>query len=71
MAAWATHMIWFFRSFGFVRFYRSFGKDNVIHDIMRKNWVRYFLGVTGLVIPIVGTIHGFAIWAGAGARVEA
>jgi hypothetical protein len=69
LAAWATHCTWFFRSFGFFRFFRSFGKDNVVRDIMRKNWIRYFLGVMGLVVPIVGIIHGFAIWAGAGARV--
>ena len=69
LAAWATHVVWFFGSFGFFRFYRSFGKDNVIRDIMRKNWMRYFLGVVGLVVPMVGVIHGFAIWAGAGARV--
>jgi len=69
LAAWATHWVWFFRSFGLFRFYRSFGKDNVIRDIIRKNWMRYFLGVMGLAVPIVGVIHGFAIWAGAGARV--
>jgi len=34
-----------------------------------KNWLRYFLGVMGTAVPIVGIIHGFAIWAGAGARV--
>jgi len=69
LAAWATHWVWFFRSFGLFRFYRSFRKDNVIRDIIRKNWMRYFLGVMGLAVPIVGVIHGFAIWAGAGARV--
>jgi hypothetical protein len=55
LAAWGTHWIWYFRSFG-----------------MRGNLVlnaRYFLGVIGLVIPIVGIIHGVAIWAGFGARV--
>ena len=55
LAAWGTHWIWFFRSFG-----------------MRGNLVlnaRYFLGVIGLVVPIVGIIHGVAIWAGFGARV--
>ena len=36
---------------------------------LRKNWLRYFLGVMGFAFPIVGIIHGFAIWAGAGARV--
>jgi len=36
LAAWVTHWIWFFR---------SFGKDNVVLNIMRKNWLRYFLGV--------------------------
>jgi hypothetical protein len=30
---------------------------------------RSFMGVIGLVVPIVGIIHGVAIWAGAGARV--
>jgi hypothetical protein len=30
----------------------------------------YWLGVIGFTIPIVGVIHGFAIWAGAGARFE-
>jgi len=55
LAAWGTHWIWYFRSFG-----------------MRGNLVlnaRYFLGVIGLVVPIVGIIHGVAIWAGFGARV--
>src|SRR5215831_8371225 len=48
LAAWGTHWIWYFRSFG-----------------MRGNLVlnaRYFLGVIGLVVPIVGIIHGIAIW---------
>ncbi|MBO0763205.1 MAG: hypothetical protein J2P50_01230 [Hyphomicrobiaceae bacterium] len=69
LAAWATHWVWFFRSFGLFRAFTSFGKDNVVQDIMRKNWLRYFLGVMGLMIPIVGVIHGFALWAGVGARV--
>lgn len=54
LAAWGTHWIWHFRSFG------MFG---------RGSSARYFLGVMGLLVPIVGIIHGFAIWAGAGARV--
>jgi hypothetical protein len=70
LAAWATHWIWFFRSFGLFRAIRSLGKDNVVHNIMRENWLRYFLGVMGLTIPIVGIVHGFAIWAGVGARVR-
>src|SRR5262249_51886464 len=55
LAAWGTHWIWYFRSF-----------------VMRGNPVlnaRYFLGVIGLVVPIVGIIHGVAIWAGC-ARVR-
>jgi hypothetical protein len=69
LAAWATHWIWFFRSFGLFRVLVSFGKDNVARNIIRKNWLHYFLGAMGLAVPIVGIIHGFAIWAGAGLRV--
>jgi hypothetical protein len=29
-AAWVTHWIWLFRSFGLFRALRSFGKDNVV-----------------------------------------
>src|SRR5215471_11343833 len=54
-AAWGTHWIWFFRSFGV---------------FARGISARYFLGVIGLLVPIVGIIHGVAIWAGAGARVR-
>ena len=57
LAAWATHWIWYFRSFG------MFARGNVVLN------ARYFLGVIGLVVPIVGMIHGVAIWAGGGARV--
>jgi len=70
LAAWMTHWIWFFRSFGLFRVFKSFGKDNVVRNIVRKNWLRYFLGVMGLMAPIIGVIHGFAIWAGSGARVR-
>jgi hypothetical protein len=66
LATWVTHWIWFFRSFGL---FRSFGKDNVVHSIVRKNWLSYFLGLIGFTVPIVGIMHGFAIWAGADARV--
>ena len=54
LAAWGTHWIWYFRSFGM--FARGIGP-------------RYFLGLIRLVVPIVGIIHGVLIWAGAGARV--
>ena len=57
LAAWGTHWIWYFRSFG------MFAGGNVVLS------ARYFLGVIGLVVPIVGIIHGVAIWAGFGARV--
>ena len=40
-----------------------FARGNVVLN------ARYFLGVIGLVVPIVGIIHGVAIWAGFGARV--
>ena len=69
LAAWFTHWIWFFRSFGLFRAIRSLGKDNVVQNIIRKNWLRYFLGVMGLAVPIVGIIHGLLLWAGVGARV--
>jgi hypothetical protein len=36
LAAWVVHWIWFFRSFGLFRKLRSFGKDNVVLNIMRK-----------------------------------
>jgi hypothetical protein len=36
LAAWVTHWIWFFRLF---RLFRSFGKDNVVHSIMRTRFV--------------------------------
>lgn len=65
LAAWATHCIWFVRSFGWFPAFTSFGKDMV-----RKNGLRYFLGMLGLMVPIIGIIHGFAIWAGAGARAR-
>ena len=55
LAAWGTHWIWYFRSFGV--------RGNLVLN------ARYFLGVIGLVVPIVGIIHGVAIWAGFGARV--
>jgi hypothetical protein len=55
LAAWGTHWIWYFRSFGM--------RGPVVLS------ARYFLGVIGLVVPIVGIIHGVAIWAGVGARV--
>jgi len=70
LGAWLTHCIWFFKSFGLFRAIGSLGKDNVVQNIIRKNWLRYFLGVMGLVVPIVGIIHGCLIWAGVGARVE-
>jgi hypothetical protein len=70
MSAYITHRIWCFRSFGLFRVFRSFGKDNPVRNIARNNWLRYFLGVMGLTVPIVGIIHGFAIWARAGARVS-
>ena len=54
LAAWGTHWIWFFRSFGM---------------FTRGISARYFLGLIGLLVPIVGIIHGVAIWAGFGARV--
>ena len=54
LAAWGTHWIWYFRSFGMFAMGIS---------------PRYFLGVIGLLVPIVGIIHGVLIWAGAGARV--
>jgi hypothetical protein len=50
LAAWGTHWIWYFRSFGM--FARGISG-------------RYFLGVIGLVVPIVGIIHGVLICAGA------
>lgn len=68
-AAWLTHLIWFFRAFGLFRLLRSFGKDNVARNLVRNNWLSCFLGAIGLTVPIVGIVHGFAIWAGAGARV--
>jgi len=49
---------------------RSLRKDNVVQNIISKNSLRYVLGVMGLAVPIVGIIHGFLIWAGAGARVR-
>src|SRR5215470_4685075 len=55
LAAWGTHWIWYFRSFGM--------RGNVVLN------ARYFLGVIGLVVPIVGIIHGVAIWVAKGARV--
>src|SRR5262245_50012282 len=70
LAAWVTHWIWFFRSFRLLRNLTSFGKDNAARDIIRKNWLRYFLGVIGLTVPIVGIVHGFALWGGVGARVK-
>jgi hypothetical protein len=60
LAAWVTHWIWFFRSFGFVMW---------IGQVKAPIGARYLLGVAGLAIPIVGIIHGLAIWAGVGARV--
>jgi len=69
LAAWLTHLIWFLRSFVF---FRSLGKGNLLNA---QYWLgmigsaHYWLGVIGFTIPIVGVIHGFAIWAGAGARV--
>lgn len=57
LAAWGTHWVWYFRSFGMG------GIGNVGLS------ARYILGVIGLVVPIVGIIHGVAIWAGVGARV--
>jgi hypothetical protein len=57
LAAWATHWIWYFRSFG------MFATGNVVLS------APFVLGVIGLVVPIVGIIHGVAIWAGGGARV--
>jgi hypothetical protein len=54
LAAWGTHWIWYFRSFGM---------------FARGISARYFLGIIGLLVPIVGIIHGVAIWAGAGVRV--
>jgi len=70
LGAWLTHWTWFFKSFGLFRAIGSLGKDNVVPNIIRKNWLRYFLGVMGLAVPIVGIIHGCLIWAGVGARVE-
>ena len=43
LAAWGTHWIWYFRSFGM---------------FARGLSARYFLGVIGLVVPIVGIIQG-------------
>src|SRR5215831_16253142 len=57
LAAWGTHWIWYFRSFG------MFAGGNAVLS------ARNFLGVIGLVVPIVGIIHGVAIWVGVGVRV--
>jgi hypothetical protein len=59
LAAWLTHIIWFLRS---LVFFRTLGMANL------RN-AHYWLGVIGFSVPIVGIVHGFAIWAGAGARV--
>jgi hypothetical protein len=59
LAAWLTHLIWLLRS---LKFFRSLGMGNL------RN-AHYWLGVIGFAVPIVGVIHGFAIWAGAGAQV--
>jgi len=65
LAAWVTHCIWFFR---------SFGSGSVLSKesraIIRNNGLRYYLGIMGLMIPIIGAGHGLAIWAGVGARVK-
>jgi hypothetical protein len=60
LAAWLTHVIWFLRS---LALYRSLGMAYFLNAY-------YWLGVIGFTVPIVGVIHGFAIWAGAGARLE-
>src|SRR5262245_21224914 len=60
LAAWLTHSIWFLRS---LVFFRSLGMANLFLNTY------YWLGVIGFTVPIVGVIHGFAIWAGAGAKV--
>ena len=74
LAAWVTHWIWFFRllqaAVTVLASRQSFGQDNVVLNIVRKNWLSYFLGVIGITVPVVGIMHGFAIWAGAGARVR-
>src|SRR5215813_12113710 len=59
LAAWLTHSIWFLRSLVFLK---SLGMGNLLN-------AHYWLGVIGFALPIVGVIHGFAIWAGAGAQV--
>ena len=48
-AAWATHWIWFIR--------RCRG-GNIDARV-------FSLGVSGILLPIVGIIHGYAIWLGA------
>jgi len=60
LAAWLTHLIWFLRSLEFFR--STFGMG-----LLRN--AHYWLFVIGFAVPIVGVIHGFAIWAGAGAQV--
>ncbi len=64
LAAWVTHLIWLFRSFGL--------SSPLLMDkeFLAKNSLRYVLGVMGLMIPIVGVIHGVATWAGVGAQVR-
>jgi len=59
LAAWLTHSIWFLRS---LVFFKSLGMGHLLN-------AHYWLGVIGFAVPIVGVIHGFAIWAGAGAQV--
>jgi hypothetical protein len=57
LAAYVTHGVWFIR---FLLFTRSLQQ--------RRPWP-LFLGMMGVIFPIVGMIHGCAIWAGTGARV--
>ena len=42
LAAWVTHFIWFFRSFGLFRSIRSLGTDNVARSLMRNNRLTFF-----------------------------
>jgi hypothetical protein len=60
LAAWLTHLIWFLRS---LKFFMSLGMGKQLRN------AHYWLGVIGFAVPIVGVIHGVAIWAGAGAQV--
>jgi hypothetical protein len=67
LTTWLTHYMWFLRSFGLPA---PLFRHRVVHDVIRKNWLRYVLGVMRLMIPIVGGQSWFAIWVGAGAQLR-